>query len=431
MSDLQKSFVKAKLASLPAEPPMLFEEEEEEQDVVRDLHHDDDSSSASSASSTGTIRPSPTKHLFAKPRGSSKKSNSPLFWNEFFDQELFLNHNTSATKTTYHAYLTSPSSSGPLFVCHHGAGSSGLSFAVFASEVRHALPNAGVLSLDARGHGSTTVTHLQNPGSNEESDPTKKQVPGLDFSLETMTDDLFNVIQLTQAQMKWTKLPLIIFVGHSLGGAIVTNLAFRGTLGSSVLGFAVLDVVEGSAIDALQHMSKYLSTRPNSFPSIERAIEWHLRSRTIRDPTSARISVPSLLNDPTPPTTTATNLPLPPHPQPQSQQKYTWRTPLALTEPFWESWFTNLSKKFLSAKGAKLLILAGTDRLDKELTIGQMQGKYQLILFPDAGHFVQEDLPTRTAEALVEFFRRNDHSTLVLPPKVGDLVQKKKEERET
>lgn len=34
-----------------------------------------------------------------------------------------------------------------------------------------------------------------------------------------------------------------------------------------------------------------------------------------------------------------------------------------------------LSKKFLAAKGGKLLLLAGTDRLDKELMIGQMQGR--------------------------------------------------------
>ena len=33
-----------------------------------------------------------------------------------------------------------------------------------------------------------------------------------------------------------------------------------------------------------------------------------------------------------------------------------------------------LSKKFLKARGGKLLLLAGTDRLDRELMIGQMQG---------------------------------------------------------
>lgn len=33
----------------------------------------------------------------------------------------------------------------------------------------------------------------------------------------------------------------------------------------------------------------------------------------------------------------------------------------------------------------QILILAGTDRLDKPLTIGQMQGKFQLALLPQVG----------------------------------------------
>ena len=69
-----------------------------------------------------------------------------------------------------------------------------------------------------------------------------------------------------------------------------------------------------------------------------------------------------------------------------------------------------------------MLILAGTDRLDRELMIGQMQGKFQLVVLPEAGHFVQEDVPERTAELLVEFWRRNDRNALVLPPKVSDLI---------
>ena len=52
-----------------------------------------------------------------------------------------------------------------------------------------------------------------------------------------------------------------------------------------------------------------------------------------------------------------------------------------------------------------------------------VSGKYALQVFPEAGHFIHEDLPERTAEALVEFYKRNDRSTLVLPPKVSDLIK--------
>ncbi len=34
--------------------------------------------------------------------------------------------------------------------------------------------------------------------------------------------------------------------------------------------------------------------------------------------------------------------------------------------------------------------MAGTERLDKELMIGQMQGKFQLAVIPNVGHMVQE-----------------------------------------
>ena len=132
--------------------------------------------------------------------------------------------------------MTLPAPKGPLLVTHHGAGSSALSFALFASEVRKILPHAGVLSLDARGHGDTVVEQIDNQSKNAH----------LDLSLETLSQDLLNVIYLTQIEMAWPEVPDLVFIGHSLGGAVVTNVAMTGKLGNAVLGYAVLDVVEGS-----------------------------------------------------------------------------------------------------------------------------------------------------------------------------------------
>lgn len=50
-------------------------------------------------------------------------------------------------------------------------------------------------------------------------------------------------------------------------------------------------------------------------------------------------------------------------------------------------------------------------------------GKYQLAVFPDAGHFVHEDQPAKTAQLVADFYRRNDRSALVLPPKVSDMIK--------
>ncbi|KAK1961688.1 protein phosphatase methylesterase 1 [Colletotrichum eremochloae] len=406
MSELQRAWAKRKLDPMhPLPEPLNDLDEEPEVDQLPELpeHMDDgdssSASSASSASSTGTVIPSPSQNLFARPQGVSRgRTLEQIPWTTYFERELFLKPTTgndSSSTVTYHAYLNSPVGKGPLFVMHHGAGSSGLSFAALSAEIRKRLPSAGILSPDARGHGSTVVTNGTE----------------LNLELDILTEDLLSVIQLTKAQMSWSELPPIVLIGHSLGGAVVTDLAKSGRLGTSLLGYGVLDVVEGSAMDALQSMLTYLSTRPTGFASLQSGIDWHIRSRTIRNSVSARTSVPALLvyDDSVDPT-----------------RPWRWRTDLSATQPFWEGWFVGLSKKFLEAKGGKLLLLAGTDRLDTELTIGQMQGKYALQVFPEAGHFIQEDLPEKTALAVVDFYRRNDRSALVLPPKVGDLLRQGK-----
>ena len=53
-------------------------------------------------------------------------------------------------------------------------------------------------------------------------------------------------------------------------------------------------------------------------------------------------------------------------------------------------WFKGLSSRFLAVRTARLLVLAGTDRLDKELMIGQMQGKFQMTVVPGVGHMLHE-----------------------------------------
>lgn len=174
-----------------------------------------------------------------------------LSWTDFFSQELFLPEEIDGIQITHHVYLTPPLESGPLFVMHHGAGSSGLSFATCAEELRKLLPKAGVLSLDARSHGRTTLARRSKP-LNQESSSTGAAAQGkvdgkieLDLSLDTLSRDLVFVVRETQARMGWENLPDIVLVGHSLGGAVITDVAKKGELGSKLLAYAVLDVVEG------------------------------------------------------------------------------------------------------------------------------------------------------------------------------------------
>lgn len=368
MSELQRGLAKRPGPPRPLRPSNTIAEEDA---------GESSESSASSISSVGTI---------VAPSSGAAPHAPPTVWYDYFQQELYLVEESS----NYHVYLTSPDdiNKDPLFICHHGAGSGGLSFALLAKELRARMPRAGVMAIEARDHGSMV------PG------PADGRV---DFALPALSDDFIRMIDKTRSKLGWAQFPSMVFVGHSLGGAVVTEVARRGTFGAKLIGFAVIDVVEGSAVDAIKHMQTILDQRPTSFRSVDQAIDWHVRSRTIRNPASAKVSAPSLLLE-------------------DGDGDFVWRTNLQATAPYWQQWFTGMSAAFLSGRAAKLLLLAGTDRLDKELMIGQMQGKFQMQVFPEAGHFVQEDSPEKTADVLVEFYKRNDRSTLVLPPKVSDLL---------
>jgi protein phosphatase methylesterase 1 len=331
MSDLAKHFAKTKLSSLPPPEPLIEET----------LEYEDDSSSASSMSSTGTVIPT-----------STQRPAPAIHWSDYFEQEIYFEDDNlrNGGRAKFHVYITPPATpKAPLLVLHHGAGSSAMSFALTAKDIKKGMPELGILAVEARGHGSVVWDSEGNIDN--------------DFHLANLTQDLNDMIQFTKIKLGWTELPPIVLIGHSLGGAVVTNMANSGMLNKYVLGYAVLDVVEGSAMEALKHMQTYLASRPKHFPSLPAAVEWHIRSRTLRNPQSARASVPSLLLQ-------------------GSDGRWAWRTELGSTEAYWEDWFTGMSEKFLKGKGAKLLMLAGTDRLDKELMIGQMQGMSSVIILP-------------------------------------------------
>lgn len=85
--------------------------------------------------------------------------------------------------------------------------------------------------------------------------------------------------------------PNIIIVGHSMGGAICVHIAHMKLI-PSLMGIAVIDVVEGTAMDSLQSMQSFLRSRPTHFKSIPHAIEWCVRSGQIRNIESAKVSMP-------------------------------------------------------------------------------------------------------------------------------------------
>lgn len=98
--------------------------------------------------------------------------------------------------------------------------------------------------------------------------------------------------------------------------------------------------------------------------------------------------------------------------------RYFWRIDLSKSEIFWSGWFQDLSQKFLDVEVPKLLLLASIDGLDRTLTVGQMQGKFQMQVLARCGHAVHEDRPHEVAEVIASFILRNKFST-----SCGDFIR--------
>ena len=79
------------------------------------------------------------------------------------------------------------------------------------------------------------------------------------------------------------------------------------------------------------------------------------------------------------------------------KQVYKWKVELLKTEKYWLGfykfkcmfliftfifieWFKGLTDSFLKISIPKLLMLAEKERMDKDLTIAQMQGKFKLVV---------------------------------------------------
>ena len=158
-----------------------------------------------------------------------------------------------------------------------------------------------------------------------------------------------------------------------MGGGIAVHIASHPEMRDRIKGLIVIDVVEGSALESLNVMMNVLQRKPQEFYDYQEAIDWSVDSHLLLNRASAKISIPDQLV--------------------MKDDMLVWRTNLFKSQPYWEGWYKNMSKHFLESSAIKLLLLAGRERLDTPLTIGHMQGKFQLILMNGLGHYLHEDAP--------------------------------------
>ncbi|GAB0493080.1 hypothetical protein MMPV_004352 [Pyropia vietnamensis] len=334
----------------------------------------------------------------------------PLPWDTCFSEC----HDVPVGPDTFRVYATGAATAEVVVLLLHGGGHCALSWARTAQAlVADTGPDAvRVVAYDARAHGHTVT-----------ADPAREY----ELSAEQQVDDAVGVVTALcgaglAACGEGPPAPSLVVVGHSMGGAIATRVVASGRL-RSVVGLVVIDVVEGTAVQALPYMSSWLRSRSRSFATVPRAIRYVVNAGHVRRSASARISVPPQLMLVHPPGAAAAAGGDRVHPggggdsggggsdgagaRPRRRSRWTWRTQLDKSEVYWRGWFVGLSAAFLRCNVAKVLVLAGVDRLDRELMIAQMQGKFQTVMIPSAGHAVHEDEPEATAGAIAGFLRRN------------------------
>ena len=290
-----------------------------------------------------------------------KSTNSPIDWKKYFPHQIFIDKQIPI----YYNNINK----GPILFCLHGAGHSALSFSLLASLSN----NYRVISYDFRAHGFNISQ------------------PEEDLSMATLVSDTEKVLlKINELFPKEN----IIVLGHSLGGAVAVKTCvnifkteFNQDLYKKIQGLIVIDVIEGSALEALPYMKSVIENKQKEFNNINDAISY-MASTQIRNLESCRISIPPLLKQ-------AKNA--------KGKKVFTWKTDLFKTEKFWEDWYKDLSKQFLGIKVPKALILTDTNELDTPLTVGHMQGKFKLVVIKGTGHFVMEDDPAAVMEQINVF----------------------------
>uniref|UniRef100_A0A0A9YJP2 Protein phosphatase methylesterase 1 n=1 Tax=Lygus hesperus TaxID=30085 RepID=A0A0A9YJP2_LYGHE len=359
-------------------------------------------------------------NLSGKSKGMRGRADySADTWKKYFSEKK----DVEVDGNTFRVYKKGDS--GPCLVLIHGGGFSALTWSLLTTTL-YDMVECQVLALDLRSHGDTFT-----------KDDT-------DLSIETLTNDVVSVINEVVSEGT----PLIL-VGHSLGGSVAVHVGHHPGI-HSIVGLIVIDVVEGTALGALSSMQSILRGRPQYFNSIEDAIKWSVQSGQVKNLESAKVSMPGQIKNiqtgkpatveleegdsdgvnhqekqtlepvgRSVPVTSVESISEEEETQFKSPDEvkgsYGWRIDLRATEIHWSGWFQGLSKQFLSCPAQKLLLLASLDRMDTDLTVAQMQGKFEIHAFEQSrgrcGHTVHEDIPDAVAEVIATYLVRNKFCT--------------------
>jgi len=254
---------------------------------------------------------------------------SPVSASSYFTQALQIDPQDHAC--SFRAYYTpsvakataQPDLKGKkasVLVCHHGAGSSGTTFAALAKEVQDkSAGELGVLAFDARGHGTLRFTTIRDRMLSNVLASGKTITRGgakeLELSFANLQQDFLAMIKemfpepsespdlvvsqsdllFSNASASLTAIPRscwaipwellrLLRLPRSCRSSVTRSSAslswmslkvrLRIVTGRWPFSAQVACIYSGTAVEALPLMRSILSQRPSKFRSVEGAIDW-------------------------------------------------------------------------------------------------------------------------------------------------------------
>ncbi len=260
-----------------------------------------------------------------------------------------------------------------VLLLHHGAGYTSQTWLALIAQLKLVLPNVCFVAWDMRGHG------------------TSADAQKVEMSLNSLVDDVTEVIRAIVAE---TPKQLEFFLcGHSLGAAVLSAFAAKNAGKFRIHGLVMIDIIEDTAVSALERMPSILADIPKNFVNFDAALKWSLQGTHshhfpgCRPNDFIKSSLKSQLVE--------------------RNGRLEWIADLSAMQPFWNDWFVGLTDNFLSFGGSRMLVLAGTDYMDRKMTVAQMQGKFQLVVVRESGHVIQEDQPADLSHPIASMIEKH------------------------
>jgi len=217
------------------------------------------------------------------------------------------------------------------------------------------------------------------------------------MTLHDLSNDLNFILQSGEVMDLVGEEAEFVLVGHSVGGSVVTHLAssnIQSEENSRIRGVMALDTFEREGNMFLTKLPSLFENGmiPSSFSSVEEGVEWAVANKRPFNSSSASLSTPHLLSQPTPPS-----------------EMVEWRTDLLSFEEDWETWFEGFSSSFCSLPVPSLMVVSGQrawEQLDVSIIIGEKNGTCQVLPVPHSFHCIQEDCPGELSGIISDFVNK-------------------------